>query len=328
LPPLPNAASSDEPPTVVHLARAANGLAPLRTFAGALRRHSPGCDYRLVVALKGFRSSSDAEPYIAELNDLEPEVLFFADAGLDLGVYLATAARLRRSRYCLLNSFSVPLVDGWLKKLDGALKQPDVGLVGATGSWTSNRSWIAYSLGLPSAYSGLLPPARVVRRQMRALMSDQPSTARSGRTEAIRARALALRLFIEQERFPSPSLRTNAFMISHETLRLLRLRPIKTRADSLALESGRNSITRQVQRLGLRALLVNRAGETFDHEQWDRSITFWQGAQQGLLIADNRTRLYERGDPQLRSVLSSLTWGPGAMATPRRNGVVDSSRSS
>jgi hypothetical protein len=118
-------------------------------------------------------------------------------------------------------------------------------------------------------------------------------------------------------------------MISHETLRLLRLRPIKTRADSLALESGRNSITRQVQRLGLRALLVNRAGETFDHERWDRSITFWQGAQQGLLIADNRTQLYERGGPQLRSVLSTLTWGADAIsADGQLSCVVNSSRAS
>jgi hypothetical protein len=147
---------------------------------------------------------------------------------------------------------------------------------------------------------------------MRALMSEQPSATRSGQAEAIRARALALRLFVEQERFPAPSLRTNAFMLSHDTLRLLRLRPIKTRADSLALESGRNSITRQVQRLGLRTLLVDRAGETFDHQRWDRAFTFWQGAQQGLLVADNRTLLYENGDPSLRRVLSSLTWGADA----------------
>ena len=312
LPSLSDEVSTDEPPCVVHLARAANGLAPLRAFIRALRRHSPGCEYRLVLALKGFQSSEEATPYLAELADFDPEVLFFSDAGLDLGVYLATAAQLRRSRYCLLNSFSVPLVDGWLTKLDAALRQPGVGLVGATGSWTSNRSWVAYSLGLPSAYSGLLPPPRVVRRQMRALMSDQPSTTRSGRTEAIRARALALRLFAGQERFPSPSLRTNGFMVSHDTLRLLRLRPIKTRVDSLALESGRNSITRQVQRLGLRVLLVNRAGETFDHQHWDRSFTFWQGSQQGLLVADNRTLLYERADPDLRRSLSNLTWGARA----------------
>lgn len=320
LPPLSDETSADDPPCVVHLARAANGLAPLRTFAGALRRHSSGSDYRLVLALKGFRSCDEARPYLAELADFDPEVLFFSDAGLDLGVYWAAAARLRRSRYCLLNSFSVPLVDGWLAKLDAALKRPGVGLVGATGSWTSNRSWIAYSLGLPSAYDGLLPPPGVVRRQMRALMSEQPSATRSAQVEAMRARALAFRLFIGQERFPAPSLRTNAFMISHNTLRLLQLRPIKSRADSLAQESGRNSITRQVQRLGLRTLVVDCAGAIFDHHRWDRSFTFWQGAQQGLLVADNRTLLYEKGDQDLRRVLSRLTWGACAESDGARQG--------
>ncbi len=324
LPPLSDEASADEPPCVVHLARAANGLVPLRTFAGALRRHSSGIEYRLVLALKGFRSPDHARPYIAELADFDPEVLFFSDAGLDLGVYFAAAAQLRSSRYCLLNSFSVPLVDGWLAKLDAALRRPGVGLVGATGSWTSNRSWIAYSLGLPSAYGGLLPPPSVVRRQMRALMTDQPSAIRSARAEAMRARALALRLLIKQERFPAPSLRTNAFMVSHNTLRLLRLHPIKSKADSLALESGRNSITRQVQRLGLRTLVVDRAGDIFDHQQWDRSFTFWQGEQQGLLVADNRTLLYENGDPDLRRVLSSLTWGARAESDSTRRGAATS----
>ncbi len=320
LPPLPDDTPDDEPPNVIHLARAANGLAPLRAFADALRRHPFGTDCRLVLALKGFCSSDEARPYLAELADFNPEALFFSDAGLDLGVYLAAAARLRRSRYCLLNSFSVPLVDGWLAKLDTALSRPGVGLVGATGSWTSNRSWIAYSLGLPSAYDGLLPPPSVVRRQMRGLMTAQPSATRSARLEAVRARALALRLLIEQERFPAPSLRTNAFMVSHETLRLLRLRPIRTKADCLALESGRNGITRQVQRLGLRTLVVDRAGDVFNHRQWDRSFTFWQGAQQGLLVADNRTLLYENGDPALRRVLSSLTWGAHAESNATREG--------
>jgi hypothetical protein len=317
LPSLVEGENSDcEPPRVVHLVRAANGPAPLRAFAAALRRHPPGIDYRLVLALKGFCSAREAQPSLDELADLEPEALFLPDTGMDLGAYLAAAAHLRRRRYCFLNSYSVPLVDGWLAKLDAALDRPGVGVVGATGAWTSNRSWIAYSLGLPSAYRGLLPSAAVVRQRMLALMTEQPSGTHPARLEALRARALALRLLAEQERFPAYSLRTNAFMISHATLQLLRLHPIKGRTDSLALESGRDSITRQLQRRGLRTLVVDRAGDAFDHARWDRSFTFWQGDQQGLLVADNRTLLYERADLSVRRVLSSLTWGSHARPGP------------
>jgi hypothetical protein len=305
-----------EAPCIVHLVRAANGPAPVRAFAAALRRHRAGVDHRLVLAMKGFGSPQEARPLIDELADLEPRALFFPDTGLDLGVYLAAAARLRRRRYCFLNSYSVPLVDGWLAKLDAALDRPGAGVVGATGAWTSNRSWLAYSLGLPSAYRGLLPPASDVRERMLALMSVQPSGTRSARLETLRARALALRLLAGQERFPAYSLRTNAFMISHATLQRLRLRPIGGRTDSLALESGRDSITRQLHRRGLRTLVVDRAGEAFDHTQWDRSLTFWQGDQEGLLVADNRTLLYERADLRARRVLASLTWGSHARPGP------------
>jgi hypothetical protein len=270
-----------------------------------------------VLALKGFRSLEEARPCLDEFAGLEAEALFFADTGLDLGVYLAAAARLRSARYCFLNSYSVPLVDGWLAKLDAALTPAGVGVAGASGAWISSRSWVAYSLGLPSAYRGLLPRPSVVRRALRATAPEQATDKAGPRLEALRARATTLRLLGEQQRFPAYALRTNAFTISHVTLRLLRLSSVKGRVDSLALESGRDSITQQLQQLGLRTVVVDRFGDAFDHECWDRSFTFWQGDQQGLLVADNRTRVYERADLELRRVLSSLTWGEQAEPAAR-----------
>ena len=93
----------------------------------ALRAHPPGVACELVLAMKGFTSPAAGRPYLDEVADLAPETLFFADRGFDLGVYFAAAARLRRDRYCFVNSFSRPLVDGWLAKLDAALVRPGVG---------------------------------------------------------------------------------------------------------------------------------------------------------------------------------------------------------
>ena len=47
-----------------------------------------GVDHELVLAMKGFESLSEAEPYLEELADLHPRTLFFPDAGLDIGVSL------------------------------------------------------------------------------------------------------------------------------------------------------------------------------------------------------------------------------------------------
>lgn len=300
------------PPCIVHLVRAANGPEPLRAFAASLRRHPPGVDCELVLALKGFPSPEAAKPYIDELSFLDPRPLFFDDSGLDLGVYFAAAKTLRADRYCFLNSYSVPLADSWLAKLDEALAQPSAGLVGATGSWASTRSWTAYSLGLPSAYRGHLPPPRDVRRELLGMIPEQAERGRRTTWEALKARATSLRLLVEQERFPAHHLRTNAFMVSHETIEKLHLETTDGKLDTLMLEGGRHSITRQVQALGLRTLVVDRLGKVFDHDRWDRSSTFCQGDQEGLLVADNRTRLYERADGGLRRVLAGLTWGPSA----------------
>jgi hypothetical protein len=307
--------SADRAPCLVYLARAVNGPEPLRAFAAALRRHPPGVECELVLAMKGFSSPAEARPQLEEVAHLEPRALFFPDVGPDISLYLAAAGRLRHGRYCFVNSFSIPLAPAWLAKLDAALGLPRTGMVGATGSWTSTPSWTAFSLGLPSAYRGALLKPAVVREQLLALQPELTARGQRSALEILLARARTLRTLPEYERFPAYHLRTNAFMISHATLCRLRLHAIRGKSDALLLECGRNSLTRQVQRLGLRTLVVDRAGAVFDRERWDRSNTFHQGDQEGLLVADNRTRLYQQGDPELRSMLAGVSWG--SRARPR-----------
>jgi hypothetical protein len=316
---LPGSSSPSEAPDhacVVHLVHAVNGLEPFIAFVESWRRCPPGADCDLVLAMKAFAGVEEAEPYLMHIGDLAPEVLFLGDEGLDLGTYFAAAARLRRNRYCFLNSYSELLVEGWLAKLDAALGQPQVGMVGATGSWASSRSWFAYLLHLPSAYEGLLPERHVAREAF--LDIDLERTGETSRTawQSLRAKLVALPEMLEQsvafEPFPAYHLRTNAFMISHETLAGLRLHLIRRKVDAYLLESGRGSITRQVQRLGQRTLLVDRAGACYDHREWDRSYTLWQGDQEGLLVADNQTRSYSRGGENRRRVLSTFAWGSRA----------------
>jgi hypothetical protein len=301
---------------VVHLVHADNGIEPFIAFIDSWRRCPPGTDCDLVLALKAFAGEEEAEPYLIHAGDLTPEVLFFADEGLDLGVYLAAAARLRRERYCFLNSYSELLVEGWLAKLEAALRQPLAGMAGATGSWASSRSWTTYLLGLRSAYRGPMPGRRSAREAFLAIDRERTGQSARSRWESLRAKRRVLSETVAHmlafEPFPAYHLRTNAFVISHETLTRLRLHAIRRKMDAYLLENGRASITRQVQDLGLRTLVVDNAGTFYDHHEWDRSYTLWQGDQRGLLVADNQTRSYERGDDYRRRVLSAFAWGPRA----------------
>ncbi len=298
-------------PCVVHLVRAANGPEPFRAFLQSWRRCPPGSEHELVLAMKGF-DETDPGPYLAESADLDPKVLMLADEGLDLGTYMRVAKLLQRDRYCFLNSYSELLADGWLAKLDRALGAHDVGIVGATGSWASTRSWVSYVLGLPSSYGGLFPSRAIARQVFAEIQAERAGSAKPTKRASLESKLRVLAEVSQSvafERFPAYHVRTNAFMIERATLSRLRLRMVRGKMDAYRLENGRESFTRQVQRLGMRALVVDRHGSVYEADQWARSRTLWQGDQEGLLVADNQTNSYARGDDQRRLVLSTFAWG-------------------
>jgi hypothetical protein len=59
---------------------------------------------------------------------------------LDLDAYRHVARSSSADRLCFTNSTAVVVADGWLGKLDSALDDAGVGMVGATGSWESTYS--------------------------------------------------------------------------------------------------------------------------------------------------------------------------------------------
>lgn len=327
---------------VVHLVWGPLGPRPLREFLTSYRRHPAGAEHELVVLFNNV-ASGQRPALMAELDGLEHRVLELDAPVQDLAAYAQAAKRLEHERMCFLNSYSEILIDDWLGMLTRALDQPDVGLVGATGSWASLHSAVLNAFLLPNPYRGVIPKRSIAREQMRAIElelelvrtqdyeSSEPGScvpaklpARSLSSSVI-STLKALRPMPGQllrfEPFPAYHLRTNAFMLDGLTFAGLKLPRIVSKQDAYLLESGRNSFTRQVQRQGRRTLVVARDGSFYDHEQWPDSRTLWQGGQEGLLVADNQTRSYTNGDFDRRRLLSAFAWGrradPGA---PNDNG--------
>lgn len=304
---------------LVHLVRAANGLAPLQSFLDSYRVHSAGLEHDLVLALKGFESQAAAEPSMALAEGLNAQAVYLPDEGLDIDSYAELVRRLDRERYCFMNSYSRVLAEDWLAKLDAALSQPDAGLVGASGSWASARSQALYAKGVPSAYRAAFPDRRWMNEQFRLLRSERGEVAH-GRVAAVREQLNMWRATLQSARsfppFPAAHLRTNAFIVSRRVFAQLHLRQARRKLDAYQLESGRDSITRQVQRLGLHAFIVDAQGTSFATENWDRSRTFWQHDQEGLLVADNQTDVYARGDLDRRTLLARYAWGVRADPVP------------
>jgi hypothetical protein len=290
---------------VAHLVHAANGLEALERFLRSYRAHDAGAEHDLVLLLKGFDGAAAARRHV-ELAGPGAGTLLVGSAGYDLGAYWSAVERLPHELLVFVNSFSEVLAADWLGKLTRALDDPSVGVAGATGSWNSQRGYLAYQLGLPSPYAEAFPSRRAARLALLALHGDRDRgwmlhKAGTARDYLLRLRGLGT--------FPAPHLRTNAFAASRELLACVAPPPIRAKHDAHRFESGPQGLTGQVRALGLRCVVVGRDGVSYDIADWPRSHTFNQAGQENLLVADNRTTLYDASDATGRQYLAWLAWG-------------------
>jgi hypothetical protein len=310
---------------VAHLVWGPFGAEPLRRFVRSYREHEAGIEHELVLVLNGV-TEQQRPSLLQELEGVAHRVVTLPEPVQDLTAYAQVAARGEYRRLCFLNSHSEILAPQWLANLSRALDEPGAGLVGATGSWASTRSWVLHSLGLPTAYRGVMPERKVARAQFIAIereregmgmpVSSESESPKRSLGDSLRAKLRTLPTMPAQligfEGFPAYHLRTNGFMVDRTMLERLRSHPMHTKMDAYELENGRHSLTRQVQAMGLRTLVVARDGEVYPHERWPLARTLWQGDQEGLMIADNQTRSYASGPLDRRRLLSAFAWGSQA----------------
>jgi hypothetical protein len=122
---------------LVHLVWAPLGPEPFERFLGSYRRLAAGADHRLTLVFKQFGGGVDRAPWERLAATVDHRSVEMAEPALDLDAYRRVAHASEARRLCFLNSEAVVLAAGWLATLDAALDQPDVGAVGATGSWES-----------------------------------------------------------------------------------------------------------------------------------------------------------------------------------------------
>lgn len=264
-------------------------MEPLRAFLRSYRAHPAGAGHELVVLLNGVESNAAGgeaglpvhgmSPALtraevaSELHGVEHRLIELDTPLLDLAAYGEVARLLEHERLCFLNSYSVILADDWLNALARIAAEPGVGLVGATGSWES-RAELVHGSAMHWIY------------QLVKLLSNRRGFPR----------------------FPNPHIRTTAFMLKRDLALTLGLECAREKHSAYLLESGRHSVTRQIQARGLRAVVVGRDGRAYDCADWPRSGTFRASEQANLLVADNRTGDWQRAAPDLRRILSYAAW--------------------
>ena len=301
---------------LVHLVRKANGPEPFREFLESYRAVDAGAEHDLVLLLKGFDSERDADDTAALAGGLEAQRLYVDDEGFDVGAYFTAADTLEHTRVCFVNSFTTARAPGWLGHLEKALRLPDAGIAGATGSWGSHWSWLRFNLGLSTPYRDAFPSRAWAQAQIMRVTPDTRRVIAPVWARHAFGTVLALPFFVGRfDQFPAAHVRTNGFMIERELLRSLERTPVNRKYDAFVVESGRRSVSRQIEELGLRPLLAGADGLAYDIPDWARSGVFWQRDQENVLLDDNQTRSYRNGDLDLRTYFAIFAWGTEAEPT-------------
>ena len=281
---------------VAHLVREKNGLAPFERFLGTYRANPAGAEHDLLIIFKGFSQSHVPDGYETALAGMPHKRYFVEDVGLDIGPYLEVARHLQYRYFCFFNSFSQILAPDWLRNMRHWITRPGVGIVGATASYQSVSSDF-HDYRLIEKQETFKDRLRIIKRFILYLAKIH------GRFPP----------------FPNYHIRTNAFMAARETFSRLNQGKIRFKWDAYGFESGRNSLTWQIMRMGLSPIVVDKDGNGYEKEHWFESETFWLKEQKNLLVADNQTAAYAEGDSTLRTRLSFHAWRRWPDGTPRQD---------
>lgn len=274
--------SSDRGIAVLYVARGGRGgLASTKTFIRAYSQFLPGCQHRLYLLAKNWRSRTERRALGALADAAGAAVRDLPDDGFDWGAYFRALDLVDEAWLCLLNSYSRPLASAWLQRLGAAAACPGVGMAGASGSWESFH-------GAPGT---LESPIRRLKRRL--------------------AKILDARRLAAFDPFPNPHLRTTGLVIAKSLFAdFAGRRPIpRNKHDAHCLESGRVGLSAFVRNEGLELVVVGADGQVYRVEQWPLSRTFRAGRQENLLIADNRTTQFATAQPRQKRRLASLAWG-------------------
>ncbi|MBR0688870.1 hypothetical protein JQ594_23300 [Bradyrhizobium manausense] len=294
---------------VIYLCRFAEGERPVRRFLESYLAHPAGRDHDLIVVFKGFPDQQSLARANALFAGVPINAVEVDDLGFDVGAYVKAARLVLNRRLLFLNTFSQILADNWLEHFDRALDRPEVGVVGATGSWAANTAGpeatvvflVRRMLGLPATL-----------HQSVEHVQPEGGTAHAGRASAARLYLsapfdYAVRYY-RFGRFPNPHLRTNAFMMDRARFLALDLPSFKSKSDTYGFESGRRSMTKQILTQGLQPVVIDRQGRVYRIPEWRSSSTFRAGEQENLIVADNRTVNFSEAGPAHRQYLEKLSW--------------------
>lgn len=130
---------------VAYLARGADKewLNSFEKFLASYKFNRSGAEHSFYIIFKGFTSDSDLEKAKTLFSTVQYKPIFLDDNTFDIGAYIEWANMIDEDFICVFNTASQIMASDWLLKFENNLKVPNVGMVGATGSFESLNSLYA-----------------------------------------------------------------------------------------------------------------------------------------------------------------------------------------
>jgi hypothetical protein len=274
--------------SVVHLVYVPFGVNLFQRFLDSYIGHEAGAQHKLVIMFNGVNEEDKLNPFLKIINSLGVNYeTILSKEKWDISSYFFAAKNLDSEYLLFLNSYSRILADNWLHYYRSAMQKPNVGVVGATGA------------GWRSEFKNFL------ERNKNSHVKNLKSIIFMG---------------LHFNKFRGPHLRTNAFYVKRREFLSLKYdkpfleRPIMdltmdSKARTVYFEHGNRNMTYQFAKKGLKALVIDKYGNSYEPKDWPSARTFWISDQENLLVHDNRTLKYENEDERVRKILSYEAWG-------------------
>jgi hypothetical protein len=327
---------------VVYLAWHALGCETFTRFVESYRQQPAGCEHDLIVVYAGFGDRQALNDAHFVFSDIPHIGIEFKDVKLDIEYYLESTRRLPHEYLCFINTYTELKTPNWLAHLHTHAARDHVGIVGATGSYESLYStvglyykinWLRHESGnrvsgaTAHYYDFLIkssgvtpciePEIQLPRSPVKKWMAQTSYLIRQQERDlgfesywaTLTRPNNALADYSRFPAFPNPHIRSNGFMVRRVWLASFDPSKIKTKMDACAFESGHESLTTQVRRKGLAAIVVARDGEGYDVSDWCHSSTFRLGDQRNLILTDNRSREFAEMSAGARFVHTRVSWG-------------------
>jgi glycosyltransferase involved in cell wall biosynthesis len=324
---------------VVYLARIKDGIWNFVEFADSYRKYDSGYEHDLVVVVKGTCDSFQEAAISSIFAEFSPQFVFVSDnIGVDLQAYRLVAKQIPHEKILFLNTHARLAGANWLLIYINALASPQVGLVGAFGSYESlynswqsiyraqfefgNGSislvnfrrfkWILKNRNLFVTYCkfflmklkfftvSLIYILLRVPRSKFSFIESWFNTSRPGAT---------LDFVNDFPKFPNVHIRSNAFFIRKKDFLEIPIGESLTKLDANLFECGKNSMTNFFLSKGKDVYIVGKDGASFAVNTWASSGCFRSGAQSNLLVTDNQTRAFNGMSALVKEAHRVMTWG-------------------